>query len=184
MNTSVLPYTGLLKWQNFGGLLCGRHQKIQHCCSSSMHYLILRTLLQRVSPSWDSGEGSFSFMLLFRRTSLVGIAAKIINPPTDWSYDFRDWLLFMCNVLFFLSPCSGLCISDISTAAVLHWMLYILRSHFKLLKKKRSLSCMLEREKGCGPISALMRFYLLFRVPVLWSAADCLYIILYFYLSD
>lgn len=36
---------------------------------------------------------------------------------------------------------------------------------------------MLEREKGCSPTSALMRFYLLFRLPVLWSAADCLHVI-------
>lgn len=135
MNTSVLSYHVLLKWPNFGGskdcLPCGRHQKIQHCSSSSMHYLILRTLLQRVSLSWDGGEGSFSFMLSLSKASLVGTAAKIINPHTDWSYDFTETSYYSCAMCScFLSPCSGLCTSDISTAAVLHWTLYILRPHF------------------------------------------------------
>lgn len=134
MNTSALSYTALLKWPNFGGpkdcLLCRRHQKIQHCSSSSMHYLILRTLLQRVSLFWDGGEGSFSFVLFVKRASLVGTAAKIINPPTDWSYDFTETGYYSCAICScFLSPCSG-CTSDISTAAVLHWMLYILRPDF------------------------------------------------------
>lgn len=58
-------------------------------------------------------------------------AAKIANPPTDWSYDFTETCYYsyaMCSC--FLSPCSGLCTSDISTAAVLYWLLFILRPQF------------------------------------------------------
>lgn len=94
-----------------------------------MPYLILRTLLQRVSQ--EGGEGNFSFVLSLRRVSLVGTAAKIVNPPTEWSYDFPETGYYSCAMCsLFLSPCSGLSTSDISTAAVLHQMLYVLRPHF------------------------------------------------------
>lgn len=123
-------FNGQLWWLR-GLLAVWETPKIQHCRCSSMHYSILRTLLQRVSLSWEGGEGSFSFVLFLGRVSLVGTVAKIVNPPTKWSYDFTETCYYSCAICScFLSPCSGLCTSDISTAAILCWMLYILRPHF------------------------------------------------------
>lgn len=161
MATSILSYTGLLKWPNFGGsrdcLPCGRHQKIQHCSSSSMHYLILSTLLQKVSLlGWWGRE---AFLLCFSSVEpvwLEQLLKLLIHQLTGDMISQRPVIIHVqCGLALFLHALVMHIWHEYCSCITVN-ALYFNASLLITEKKRRSLSHMLEREKGCSPISALM----------------------------
>lgn len=132
----LLSWTAVLQWSYSGALedclLYGRDHENQHYTYSSILSLILRTPLQSYRGCLSQERIHNTFISLsLRRVSLVGTDAKIVNSPTDCSYDFTETCYYsyaMCSC--FLSPCSGLCTSDIRAAAVLYCLLFVRRPHF------------------------------------------------------
>lgn len=161
-------WTAVLQWSDSGALenrlLYGRDHENQHYTYSSILSLILKTPLQSYRGCLPQERKKIhnTFISLFlRRVSLVETDAKIVNSPTDCSYDFTETCYYsyaMCSC--FLSPCSWLCTSDIRSCSC--FILLAFYSEASLLiteEEKRSLPHMLEKVKGCSPTPASLRLY-------------------------